>query len=289
MRNKPNNQYDGMEIWKDVADFDGQNIRVTDSRSVADRYYSHFRASYNSLGKPTSVTYYNGTAPHKTLIGCLSDVSGSLNNKYLTIHDNPSNQKYHIWFNVNGAGTDPAPADSLPIEIPLLTNDTSSIVAVAITLVINSLFSRSFTAQRQVDGVDIASVKYGFVDDSIDFNTGFTIANTRGSQEVTNQIDITYDGSDPIFEGQLLKGYSYDIYSGKFLKDDAPKEESLLVDEASATVLYVGVATLGTSTSDELWKIFKVETTGSVTSILYANASLEYNSAWDDRASLSYS
>lgn len=217
MRDKPNNQYDSGNIIKEVGDFEGQHLRVVDSRSAADQYYSHFRTTYNGSDLPTQVTYYRGTSPNKTNITCTADVAGSLNNKYFFIYDNPSDTKYHVWFNVSGAGVNPAPANSTAIEVTINTNDPAIIVAAAIALTINAVYSRKFKPTRNGSVVEIETVKYGLVTASSDFNTGFSIINTLGTQVITNKIDITYDGSDPIYEGQTLKGYTYDIYSGKFI------------------------------------------------------------------------
>lgn len=57
-----------------------------------------------------------------------------------------------------------------------------------------------------------------------------------------------------------------------------------VVDEASATVTYVGEAPLGTATSAAAWLIRRVTTAGTVTTIEYSPA----NSIFNNRASLGY-
>jgi hypothetical protein len=78
----PNSQYDPGLIIKEVHDFYGQSIRTQDTRSVVDKFYTHFRISYNGNSLPENVNYYRGVTAQKTQIGVLADVSGSLNNKY---------------------------------------------------------------------------------------------------------------------------------------------------------------------------------------------------------------
>lgn len=62
----------------------------------------------------------------------------------------------------------------------------------------------------------------------------------------------------------------------------------LQVDEASATVTYIGRCAPGTATSENKWQIQKIDTT-SGTSITFADGNDEFDNVWDDRASLSYS
>lgn len=61
------------------------------------------------------------------------------------------------------------------------------------------------------------------------------------------------------------------------------------IDAASASVTYVGKATIGTATSAASWQVMKISVSGNVTSITWAAGSNAFNQIWDNRASLSYS
>lgn len=61
-----------------------------------------------------------------------------------------------------------------------------------------------------------------------------------------------------------------------------------IIDEASATVTYVGKADPGTATSSALWQIQKIDTS-SGTVITWADGDGDFDNEWDNRASLSYS
>lgn len=61
------------------------------------------------------------------------------------------------------------------------------------------------------------------------------------------------------------------------------------VDEASASITYVGKALFGTATSAASWQIIKIEVTGNVTEVAAADGDLNFDNVWDNRASLSYS
>lgn len=64
---------------------------------------------------------------------------------------------------------------------------------------------------------------------------------------------------------------------------------AIVVDEASATVLYVGKAVIGTGTSAATWQVMQVTTAGVITTIAWADGDSGFDNIWDNRASLSYS
>lgn len=62
------------------------------------------------------------------------------------------------------------------------------------------------------------------------------------------------------------------------------------VDVASSTVTYIGKTYVGNATSTPEWRIQRMTSdAGGGLVIEYANGSSNYDQAWDDRASLSYS
>lgn len=65
--------------------------------------------------------------------------------------------------------------------------------------------------------------------------------------------------------------------------------EAIRIDEASANVTYLGYAQSGTADSESSWKIKKIETSGTVTSITYPDGSQNFDYEWDDRATYTYS
>lgn len=75
--------------------------------------------------------------------------------------------------------------------------------------------------------------------------------------------------------------------------DDSLETRSLpmktALDEASATVTYVGEAATGTATSTALWRIKRLTQSGTVLLIEWADGNGNFDNIWNDRASLSYS
>jgi len=209
-------QYGSDLIAREVHDFYGQHIRVRDTNSLNNQYFTHFSATYDVNNNPTEVTYFRGTTNHITNIGCSDDVSGSLNNKYFSIRECPSNRKYHVWFNVNGNGITPIVTDSTPIEVAISTNDPAFVVATAIRLTINLLYSKIFTVTQLNASLEIKTVGFGVCSNTININTGFTISNIAGTQVVTDTVSLTYSGNNPIYNGQVLKDYRYNIWGGFF-------------------------------------------------------------------------
>lgn len=61
-----------------------------------------------------------------------------------------------------------------------------------------------------------------------------------------------------------------------------------IVDEASATITYVGKALPGTVTASALWQVQKIDTSGDLT-ITWADGNTDFDNVWNDRATLSYS
>ncbi len=61
------------------------------------------------------------------------------------------------------------------------------------------------------------------------------------------------------------------------------------VDEASATVTYVGNAQIGTATSVAEWQIKKITVSGTVTLIQWASGTDAFTAEWDLRSGYTYS
>lgn len=63
---------------------------------------------------------------------------------------------------------------------------------------------------------------------------------------------------------------------------------SIRVDDVSASVTYVGEASLGAPESFPIWRIKKLETIGSLFKITWADGNQAFDNIWDDRSSLTY-
>ena len=63
---------------------------------------------------------------------------------------------------------------------------------------------------------------------------------------------------------------------------------TIRIDEASATVTYVGEGAVNSIDANPVWRIRKLTTTGSVLAIQWADGNQHFDNVWDNRASLSY-
>ncbi len=65
--------------------------------------------------------------------------------------------------------------------------------------------------------------------------------------------------------------------------------KTMAIDEVDATVTYIGVAKVGTATSESKWQIKRLQKTGTVTLFEFADGDERFDNVWDDRITLSYS
>lgn len=228
LSNKNNNRIEDIEslsqldpgaVLRDVHSYPGHYLRTKDALTLVKQHYDYLTATYNG-NLPIQVKYYVGLSPHITKVQTLSDISGSLNNKYFYIYEGRSSRKFYVWFNVDNLGTNPAITNSTGIEIKINSNDVADVICLAIELTLkSSSFKEYFTAERSGSNVVITANKAGSTTDSIDVNTGFTINNISGESQLVQTVDVRYSGINPLFEGQVLKNYYYDIFKGCFEKN----------------------------------------------------------------------
>ena len=62
-----------------------------------------------------------------------------------------------------------------------------------------------------------------------------------------------------------------------------------MLDEASASITYVGKAAAGSLLSASVWQILKLEQVGTVLVSTHADGNTNFDNVWDNRASLTYS
>jgi hypothetical protein len=91
----------------------------------------------------------------------------------------------------------------------------------------------------------------------------------------TNKEYVSWDGEVSIASGVITV--------------DPVTPYSVLVDEASSTITYVGEATPGTATSAATWKVKRINSATLLAEILFADGDSNYDNIWDNRAALSYS
>lgn len=109
----------------------------------------------------------------KTELTMVADVAGSLNNKYFRLSDSGA-LSHHVWFNVNGAGIDPAPVGSTGIPVAIATNATATAVATAVAAAVDA--NAAFIATASSTKVTVTNAVAAEAADAIDFNSGVTVS-----------------------------------------------------------------------------------------------------------------
>jgi len=117
-------------------------------------------------------------------------------------------------------------------------------------------------------------------EDVIDGNTGLW-KNLMFGTDGTTRRSVTVDAS-----GNLKV-----VIDSSDVNLPVTKEEKYImkVDEASATITYVGTAVPTTLTSAASWQVKRIDTGTIAADILFADGNTNFDNIWDNRASLSYS
>lgn len=109
----------------------------------------------------------------KTQVQCVADVASSLNNTYFTLHSAADATAYYVWYNVGGAGVDPAPGGT-GIMVAIAANASALTVAAATAAAVDA--SADFVAATDQSKVIVTNAAVGTATDAADTgSTGFTI------------------------------------------------------------------------------------------------------------------
>jgi hypothetical protein len=80
-----------------------------------------------------------------------------------------------------------------------------------------------------------------------------------------------------------------DRSDGREFKKTQSVPNKLAVDVVDTSVTYLGETKPGLGTDEAFWRIRKIFTSGTVTTISFAGGQDSFTQVWDDRASLDYS
>lgn len=179
-----------LTIALDTANIPLGILCICTSSAGAVGFYSTSTISMAFHSNALSVTGTAGVA-HKQKITPVSDSSGSLNNKYFLI-DTPL-IKYYVWFNINGAGTDPALAGRTGIQITGATNVSGSTLATSINTAFNALPAK-FISTVSSGQVSVANNVTGAVTAAADGASapGFAYAGLTTGVTGTTQANVFY-------------------------------------------------------------------------------------------------
>ena len=114
---------------------------------------------------------YGGLA-EETDVTCNSDLSGDLNNKYWIFSTIAAG--YYVWYNVDGAGVDPAVSGRTGIEVDIASNSPANTVAAATLAAIQAAASANVTATAvSSTKIRLLNTAQGVVTDANGQTSGF--------------------------------------------------------------------------------------------------------------------
>lgn len=188
-------QLDFGGVLRDVHEIKAEALRVIDLDTLVGSFFTRADITYDVDGNATGGSFYYDKTYHVEDITVLGDSGGSLNNEYFLVNTPGDISKFYVWYNVNGAGVDPAIPGREGIQVPLSTGDTANIVALATRLAtsLNANFSADFTTQNIENIVRITSKILGQVTIDISNTTFTSEVITLGVTELVKTITL-----DPI-------------------------------------------------------------------------------------------
>lgn len=110
-----------------------------------------------------------------TSVETVADVADSLNGKYFLL--NTPSVNYYVWYNTTG-GVDPAVAGRTGIEVNITTGDSANTVAQK-TYERLAIELDAFITSVNTDTLEIINTEIGYVAESEDVDTGFSVVRTQ--------------------------------------------------------------------------------------------------------------
>lgn len=131
-------------------------------------------------------------------VTCLKDTASSLNSKWFGVNKAKDATKYYVWFNVGGAGVDPAPAGRTAIPVAIDVGASAETVAAAVKTAVNAI--AGLFASQNAQYVTMSAQQPGVTTKAFDGTapTGFTFEEiVAGSEDdlgyLDGDIEITLD------------------------------------------------------------------------------------------------
>lgn len=196
-------QLDPGGVLKDSHDFSSHALRTVGVNSLVPDQYDRPVMEYDLDCNLIKATFYRNTVAESTIINFKDDVLSNLNNTYFELYTSRDKEKYHVWYNVAGLGSEPVVADSVGIEVQIQANEVASVIAIATELNIKLIADRNFNITRTNDSLEVENVELGPSTGVSDISTGFFLQKCKeGAESVVKVIKFEYD-----VNGNLINAY----------------------------------------------------------------------------------
>lgn len=176
-------------------------------------------------------------------IATAADSSGSLNSTFFKFNSTGNLQGFYVWYNINSAGVDPAPAGLTGIAVTGATNVTANTLATATRAAItaNTAAASYLTVSGATNNVILTQTNPGQLTTASDGTapTGFTFTNptagTYGTPAVSG-LDVVIKQGSTVLARYGFPSPTQPIMGG-----------SVLIQAAAADVLTVVLSSLSTA------------------------------------------
>lgn len=133
-----NTSLDYSGVLKDVHSPDSKSLRIVDVSTIVEAPFT--RAKVDNLNNVTHVSFWRDEAYTIFTLKVSADINGQLSGKYIKLDTaSESRQKVVLYYTVDGVGDDPNIEGYTSYEVPLNSNDTSTIVAFATKYVLSTI------------------------------------------------------------------------------------------------------------------------------------------------------
>lgn len=172
---------------------------------------------YQAAGSPAVTTVQSVTSTNVT---CAADTAGSKNSTYWTFNSAGDLYGFYVWYNINSAGVDPAPAGLTGIQVAGATGATAATLATATIAAINASTAASYVlASAGTSGhVIVTNIQVGTCTDAANgtasYGASFSI--TAGSYGVPagSGLDIVIKKNTTVLARVGFPSYTQPLMSG---------------------------------------------------------------------------
>lgn len=221
-RRMKQSQFDPGQVMRGSFSESASALRTLRTNAILKDDYTHFVQELNADNKPTKVTYYQAVRPRRDKITFRGDVPGSpsttLAGKYFTIQEPITRKTWVFYYVVSGTGVAPGIGD-VEIPISIQSGDFASVVAFATKNELKQLNEfQIVTDDILVANIEFEYAEFGGENQTVDVaNSGFFYTNViEGDSIVVGEVELSYQGTSPIYNGNLLTGLNYNPYTASF-------------------------------------------------------------------------
>lgn len=210
-------QFDRGQVLKGSFSELNSGLRTVGTNAILKDAYTHFTQTVNGSGYPIRVVYYQALDPALDELTFVGDTAKSLAGKYFLLEEFLTKTVHAFYYVVDGTGTAPGVADA-ETAIAISENDNAATVAFATKTTLDGI--EDFIVKSQsflTNSITIEYYQFGETP-AIDLATsGFSTTRLKEGQSIkVGEVDLSYSGSDPVYNGSTLKGLLYNPYTASF-------------------------------------------------------------------------